>query len=60
VKFFFEGFKSQAEDLKSDAENVVHLMNPDTIELVDAHYKLDKPYMRCRILSTIRAVSFSD
>ena len=60
VQFFFEGLENQADTLGDDAENVVPLMKPDTIELVEAYYKVDNPHVRRQILSTIRSISFAD
>ena len=60
VQIFFEGLESQADTLRGDAENVVHLMKPDTIDLVEAYYKVDNPHVRRQILSTIRSISVAD
>ena len=60
LQIFFEGLENQADTSEDDAENVVHLMKPDTIELVEAYYKVDKLHVRRRILSTIRSISFAD
>ena len=61
VQVFFEGLKNnQADTLGGDPESVVHLMKPDTIELVKAYYKVDNPHVRRQILSTIRSISFAD
>jgi len=35
-------------------------MKPDTIELVEAYYKVDNLHVRRRILSTIRSISFAN
>ena len=60
VQIFFEGLENLADTLGGDAENVVHLMKPDTTELVEAYYKVDNPHLRRQILSTIRSISFAD
>ena len=60
LQTFFEGLENQADTSEDDAENVVHLMKPDTIELVEAYYKVDNLHVRRRILSTIRSISFAD
>ena len=60
VQIFFEGLENQADTLRGDAENVVHLIKPETIELVEAYYKVDNPHVRRQILSTIRSISFAD
>ena len=60
VQFFFEGLENQSNELNDDGENVVHLMKPDTIELVEAYYKVDNPHVRRQILSTIRSISYAE
>ena len=61
IQVFFEGLKNnQADTLGGDPESVVHLIKPDTIELVEAYYKVDNPHVRRQILSTIRSISFAD
>ena len=60
VQIFFEGLENQADTLRGDAEIVVHLIKPDTIELVEAYYKVDNPHVRRQILSTIRSISVAD
>ena len=60
LQIFFEGLENQAHTSEDDAENVVHLMKPDTIELVEAYYKVDNLHVRRRILSTIRSISFAN
>lgn len=60
VQFFFEGLENQPNEPEDDMENIVHLMKPDTIELVEAYYKVDSPHVRRQILSTIRSISFGD
>lgn len=60
VQFFFEGLENQPNELEDDGENIVHLMKPDTIELVEAYYKVDNPHVRRQILSTIRSISFAE
>lgn len=60
VQYFFEGLESQDSGNTVDEDNIVHLMRPDTVELVDAYYKVDNPQVRRQILSTIRSISFGD
>ena len=60
VQYFFEGLEDQSSGEAVDEENIVHLMRPDTVELVDAYYKVDNPQVRRQILSTIRSISFGD
>lgn len=60
VEYFFEGLENQPSAPEDDAENIVHLMKPDTIELVEAYYKVNNPQVRRQILSTIRSISFGD
>jgi len=60
LQIFFEGLENQADTSEDDAENVVHLMKPDTIELMEAYYKVDNLHVRRRILSTIRSISFAN
>jgi hypothetical protein len=35
-------------------------MKPDTVELVEAYYKVENLQVRRQILSTIRSISFGD
>lgn len=58
VEFFFEGLENQPDVIEAD--NVVQLMKPDTVELVEAYYKVGNPHVRRQILSTIRSISFGD
>ena len=58
VEYFFEGLENQPAVVEGD--NVVQLMKPDTVELVEAYYKVGSPHVRRQILSTIRSISFGD
>ena len=60
VQYFFEGLEDQSPVVDDNDENIVHLMKPDTIELVEAYYKVENPQVRRPILSTIRSISFGD
>ncbi len=60
VQYFFEGLENQPSAPEDDAENIIHLMKPDTIELVEAYYKVSNSHVRRQILSTIRSISFAD
>ncbi len=60
VQYFFEGLEDQSPVVDDNDENIVHLMKPDTIELVEAYYKVENPQVRRQILSTIRSISFGD
>ena len=60
VQYFFEGLENQLSTPEDDAENIVHLIEPDRVELVEAYYKVSNPQVRRQILSTIRSISFAD
>ena len=60
VQYFFEGLKNQLTPMEEEDDNVIHLMKPDTVELVEAYYKVENPQVRRQILSTIRSISFGD
>ena len=60
VQYFFEGLKNQPTPIEKEDDNVIHLMKPDTVELVEAYYKVENPQVRRQILSTIRSISFGD
>lgn len=60
VQFFFEGLENQPSAAEDEGDNIVHLLKPDTVELVEAYYKVDNPQVRRQILSTIRSISFGD
>ena len=60
VQYFFEGLENHLNAPEDDAENIVHLIAPDRIELVEAYYKVSNPQVRRQILSTIRSISFAD
>jgi transcriptional regulator with XRE-family HTH domain len=60
VQFFFKGLENQPDGLEGDAKNVVYLIKLDTIELVEAYYKVDNLHVRRQILSAIRSISSSD
>ncbi len=56
VEYFFEGLTPTP---KSEAEGT-NLRSPETVELVNAYYKVDNPHVRRQILSTIRSISFGE
>ena len=60
IQYFFEGLKNQPTQIEKEDDNVIHLMKPDTVELVEAYYKVENPQVRRQILSTIRSISFGD
>ena len=60
VQYFFEGLNNQPTPIEEEDDNVIHLMKPDTVELVEAYYKVENPQVRRQILSTIRSISFGD
>lgn len=60
VQYFFEGLNNQPTPIEKEDDNVIHLMKPDTVELVEAYYKVENPQVRRQILSTIRSISFGD
>ena len=60
VQYFFEGLNNQPTPIEKEDDNVIHLMKPDTVELVEAYYKVENPQVRRLILSTIRSISFGD
>ena len=60
VQYFFEGLNNQSTPIEKEDDNVIHLMKPDTVELVEAYYKVENPQVRRQILSTIRSISFGD
>ena len=60
VQYFFEGLNNQTTPIEKEDDNVIHLMKPDTVELVEAYYKIENPQVRRLILSTIRSISFGD
>ena len=60
IQYFFEGLKNQPTPIEEEDDNVIHLMKPDTVELVEAYYKVENPQVRRQILSTIRSISFGD
>lgn len=60
VQCFFEGLESQPTLNEEEDDNVIHLMKPDTVELVEAYYKVENRQVRRQILSTIRSISFGD
>ena len=60
VQCFFDGLENQTTLNEEEDDNVIHLMKPDTVELVEAYYKVENPQVRRQILSTIRSISFGD
>ena len=60
VQYFFEGLNNQPTPIEKEDDNVIHLMKPDTVELVEAYYRVENPQVRSLILSTIRSISFGD
>ncbi|MEC8172360.1 MAG: helix-turn-helix transcriptional regulator [Pseudomonadota bacterium] len=60
VQYFFAGLNNQSTPIEKEDDNVIHLMKPDTIELVEVYYKVENPQVRRQILSTIRSISFGD
>ena len=60
VQYFFEGLNNQPTPIEKEDDNVIHLMKPDTVELVEAYYKVENLQVRRQILSTIRSISFGD
>ena len=60
VQYFFEGLNNQLTPIEKEDDHVTRLMKPDTIELVEAYFKVRNPQVRRQILSTIRSISFGD
>ena len=60
IQYFFAGLNNQSTPIEKEDDNVIHLMKPDTVELVEAYYKVENPQVRRQILSTIRSISFGD
>ena len=60
IQYFFEGLNNQSTPIEKEDDNVIHLMKPDTVELVEAYYKVENLQVRRQILSTIRSISFGD
>ena len=60
VQYFFEDLENQPTPIEEEDDNVIHLMKPDTVELVEAYFKVENPQVRRQILSTIRSISFDD
>ena len=60
IQYFFAGLNNQSTPIEKEDDNVIHLMKPDTVELVEAYYKIENPQVRRLILSTIRSISFGD
>ena len=57
IQHFFEGLENQASNPNNNMENHLHLIEPTTIELVEAYYKVNNPHIRRNILSTIRFIA---
>ena len=60
VQYFFEDLENQPTPIEEEDDNVIRLMKSDTVELVEAYYKVENPQVRRQILSTIRSISFDD
>ena len=60
IQYFFAGLNNQSTPIEKKDDNVIHLMKPDTVELVEAYYKVENLQVRRQILSTIRSISFGD
>ena len=60
VQYFFEGLNNQPTPIEKEDDNFIRLMKPDTVELVEAYYKVENLQVRRQILSTIRSISFGD
>ena len=60
IQYFFAGLNTQSTPIEKEDDNVIHLMKPDTVELVEAYYKVENLQVRRQILSTIRSISFGD
>ena len=60
IQYFFAGLNNQSTPIEKEDDNVIHLMKPDTVELVEAYYKVESPQIRRQILSTIRSISFGN
>ena len=60
IQYFFAGLNNQSTPIEKEDDNVIHLMKPDTVELVEAYYKVENPQVRRQILSTIRSISFGN
>ena len=60
IQYFFAGLNNQSTPIEKEDDNVIHLMKPDTVELIEAYYKVENLQVRRQILSTIRSISFGD
>ena len=60
IQYFFAGLNNQSTPIEKEDDNVIHLMKPVTVELVEAYYKVENLQVRRQILSTIRSISFGD
>ena len=60
IQYSFAGLNNQSTPIEKEDDNVIHLMKPDTVELVEAYYKVENLQVRRQILSTIRSISFGD
>ena len=60
IQYFFAGLNNQSTPIEKEDDNVIHLMKPDTVELVEAYYKVENLQVRRQILSTIRSISFGN
>ena len=57
IQYFFAGLNNQSTPIEKEDDNVIHLMKPDTVELVEAYYKVEnrkfgvrfyRPFVRFR------------
>jgi len=60
IQHFFEGLENQQRNHQQSPKNIAHLMKSNTLELVNAYYKVDNLHVRRQILSTIRLISIND
>ena len=51
---FLRRFEQPTTPIEKE-NDVIHLVKPETIELVEAYYKVENPQVRRQILSTIRS-----
>ena len=58
IQYFFDGLENQMSFTQGFTENMAHLIKHDTMELIEAYFRVTNPHVRRRILSTIRSISF--
>lgn len=58
IQYFFDGLENQMSLTQDFTENMALLIKNDTVELVEAYFKVTNPHVRRHILSTIRSISF--